>query len=107
MRAKYPMGINSTERFIVFTLFQVTLSFYVIEGIVFIDGIGGQVMSQMSLQFHILSLEFQRIGHGLVSTKNDDKINHNELIKQNLHELIERHQHLIEYSLCKQIWVNN
>lgn len=96
------MGNNSIELFIIFTLFQVIISFYVIEGIVFIDGIGGQVMSQMSLQFHILSLEFQMIGHGLVSTKNDvlKKIKHNALIKQNLHDLIQRHQQLIEYSLC-------
>lgn len=94
MRAKYPIGVDSLETLVFFSLFQVIVSFFLIEGIVFIDGIGGQVMSQISLQFHILTLEFRTLG-GTLNRDSEDPYYISQ-IKQDLHELIQRHQDLME-----------
>ncbi|EJY57764.1 AAEL017362-PA [Aedes aegypti] len=101
IRAKYPTEVDSVEKLVFFSLFQASVSFFLIEGIVFIDGIGGQVMSQMSLQFHILSLEFRTIGHTLNndSTCGSGVPNHISMVRQDLHELIQRHQQLIEFGM--------
>ncbi|XP_029729034.2 odorant receptor 13a-like [Aedes albopictus] len=95
MRAKYPIGVDSLETLVFFSLFQVIVSFFLIEGIVFIDGIGGQVMSQISLQFHILTLEFRTLG-GTLNRDSEDP-SYISQIKQDLHELIQRHQDLMEF----------
>nr|XP_029729057.1 uncharacterized protein LOC115266675 [Aedes albopictus] len=95
MRAKYPIGVDSLETLVFFSLFQVIVSFFLIEGIVFIDGIGGQVMSQISLQFHILTLEFRTLG-GTLNRDSEDPYYISQ-IKQDLHELIQRHQDLMEF----------
>lgn len=94
MRAKYPIGVDSLETLVFFSLFQVIVSFFLIEGIVFIDGIGGQVMSQISLQFHILTLEFRTLG-GTLNRDSEDPYYISQ-IKRDLHELIQRHQDLME-----------
>lgn len=65
---------------------------YVIQSIVFFDGMGGQVMSQMTLHFHILFRDFKAIG---TESADSDEYNSEE-IRQDLRSLIKRHQELLE-----------
>ncbi|XP_055604629.1 uncharacterized protein LOC129752866 [Uranotaenia lowii] len=85
IRAKYPFDFSSTYAVTALSIFQMLMCVYVIHGIVFIDGIGGQIMSQMSLQFDIIAKE---LSGGDYSTRNQD-----DIVRFN--QIIERHQELI------------
>ncbi|XP_053686897.1 odorant receptor 67c-like [Sabethes cyaneus] len=93
IRAKFPMEIDSSAKLVFISCFQISMSFYVIESIVFIDGIGGQMMSQMTLHFEILFRDFKAIGSDAVVL---DKCN-GDCLRQDLRDLIIRHQDLLDF----------
>ncbi|XP_038120103.1 odorant receptor 47b isoform X1 [Culex quinquefasciatus] len=98
LRAIYPIELDTDQRIIAVTIFQFVMSIFLIEGIVFFDGIGGQVMSQMTLHFHVLCIDFQRIGSGLVDSPENDSLerkSNSDKIKCDLFKLVKRHQELI------------
>ncbi|XP_055644213.1 odorant receptor 13a-like [Toxorhynchites rutilus septentrionalis] len=100
VRTKYPFDLDSNERFAALFLFQLFLTVYVVQTIVFLDGLGGQVMSQIALQFNILLLDFQRVGNDLKTLGSEDgqgRRENNMQIKQDLRALIKKHQDLISF----------
>lgn len=104
LRAIYPIELDTDQRIIAVTIFQFVMSIFLIEGIVFFDGIGGQVMSQMTLHFHVLCIEFQRIGSGLVDSPENDPLERkrsSDKIKCDLFKLVKRHQELIQYAIMQ------
>lgn len=61
-------------------------------------------MSQMTLHFHVLCIEFQRIGSGLVDSPENDSLerkSNSDKIKCDLFKLVKRHQELILYTIVQ------
>ncbi|XP_058456712.1 putative odorant receptor 65c [Malaya genurostris] len=100
-RAKFPIEIHSSQRLTIVFLFQLIMCCYFIWTVVFIDSIGGQVLNQISLNFHVLCMDFQKIGEGLIANSRSDdrqaREAENSKLRQNLKELIQRHQKLISF----------
>ncbi|XP_055527020.1 putative odorant receptor 92a [Wyeomyia smithii] len=88
IRAKFPMEMDSAGHSAIIFCFQLWMSTFIIQAIVFIDGIGGQVMSQMTLHYHVLFRDFKAIG--------TDECDSAQL-ERDAQKLIKRHQELLDF----------
>ncbi|XP_035787950.1 odorant receptor 47b-like [Anopheles albimanus] len=93
LRAKYPFQTDTFIGYSVVFLSQMLLVWHSILSIVVVDLFCSQVISQLSLHFQLLSIDFASIGKELSI---HEPLDQGEAVVDRIEKLVLRHQYLLE-----------
>ncbi|KFB50423.1 AGAP005760-PB-like protein [Anopheles sinensis] len=101
LRARYPFSTATPLGYGFVFLCQAFLVSYVLFNVVHIDTVGAQMLSQMSLLFHLHRMEFEAIGEGL-QLPPDGPLYGDDAIRSRIHGFGDRLKRLYEPNIMAQ-----